>query len=274
MRPSLRGAVLGLSAATLFGLSAPLSKLLLGSVTPVLLAGLLYAGASMSLWAHRLVTGASTEAPLKRTDLPRLLAMVAAGGIAAPVMMLLGLSRVSAVSGSLLLNLEAPFTVLLALLVFKEHLGRAGIFSVLCVIGGAAMMRVGSGPFEVDLVGSLLLAGACLCWALDNNLTQRLSLKDPFAIVRIKTLVSGVVNVSLGLMLNHDVLPSIGTVGAALALGCVSYGVSVVLDAFALREVGAAREAAYSPPRPSSARSSRSRFCTMGCAGRTEWRWY
>jgi drug/metabolite transporter (DMT)-like permease len=96
-----------------------------------------------------------------------------------------------------------------------------------------------------DLSGVFLIAAACACWALDNNLTQRLSLRDPFAIVRIKTLIAGLVNSTIGLaMLGNRHFPFASLLGA-LSLGCVSYGVSVVLDAYALRLVGAAREAAY-----------------------------
>jgi len=241
----IRGALLGLAAAATFGLSTPLCKLLLGSVPAVLLAGLLYLGAAMALWLKRALSPSTNEAALKRADAPMLAGIVITGGVVAPVLMLLGLSRVTALTGSLLLNLEAPFTMLLAVAVFREHLGRRTLAAALLILGGAGVLKWQSGPLAIDVAGMLLLAAACLCWAIDNNLTQRLSLRDPFAIVRIKTLVAGATNTLLGLLVAQDSRPGLGTIGAALALGAVSYGASVVLDAYALRLVGAAREAAY-----------------------------
>lgn len=241
----LRGAALGLTAAALFGVSAPLAKILLGSISPVLLAGLLYGGAAFGLWTHRLCVGRSAEAALERKDVPTLGAVVLTGGILGPVLMLFGLERVSALSGSLLLNLEAPFTILLAITLFREHLGRAALVAAALVLVGGALIELQSGPWRAGISGGLLLAAACLCWAIDNNLTQRLSLRDPFAIVRVKTLVAGTCNAALGLFVLGNELPPVGAMIGALALGAASYGASVVLDAYALRLVGAAREAAY-----------------------------
>jgi drug/metabolite transporter (DMT)-like permease len=241
------GALLGLGAAVSFGLSAPLAKLLLGEVSPVLLAGLLYLGAAAGLWLAHLIRPQTEEARLQRSDLPRLASIVLTGGVLGPVAMLFGLMRVSALTGSLCLNLEAPFTVLLAVLVFGEHLGRQAALGVACILGGAVLLGLGSDGVASlgDAPGALLIAAACLCWALDNNLTQQLSVRDPFAIVRVKTLVAGATNTLLGLWFARGALPSGGFIAGALLLGSVSYGLSVVLDTYALRLVGAAREAAY-----------------------------
>ena len=235
---------MGLLAAALFGVSAPISKRLLGDVSPQVLAGLLYLGAGLALTLYRALRPATTEAPLVRADLPKLAAVVAAGGVAGPLLMLFGLQRTSAVTSSLLLNLEAPFTIALAVLVFREHLGRYAAGAMALILAGAAMLRLQPGAHRADTPGVLLLAGACAAWALDNNLTQRLSLRDPFALVRVKTLAAGSFNLALGLLIAGQ-MPSPRVTMAALALGSVSYGASVVLDAYALRLVGAAREAAY-----------------------------
>jgi drug/metabolite transporter (DMT)-like permease len=240
-----RGAVLGLASAALFGLSAPMAKLLLGTTPPVLLAGLLYLGAAAGLWLLRLARPSSSEARLVRGDVPKLAAVVIAGGIIGPVLMLLGLNRVTALTASLLLNLEAPFTVLLAVVVFREHLGAYGAAAVALILGGALILKLEPGALGADTAGVALLAAACFCWAVDNNLTQRLTLRDPFAIVRVKTLVAGVFNTALGLLLAEGEMPEAGHLAGALLLGSLSYGISVVLDAYALRLVGAAREAAY-----------------------------
>ena len=132
----------GLLAAVSFGVSAPLAKLLLDDVGPQLLAGLLYLGALMAMMA---VLGARhgrprTEAPLRRSDIPALSAMVVAGGIVAPVLLMFGLQRLDGITGSLLLNLEGPFTVVLAAVVFREYLGRAGWVGALTVFAGAAVV--------------------------------------------------------------------------------------------------------------------------------------
>lgn len=239
-----RGALYGLLAAALFGLSAPLAKLLLGSMSPQLLAGLLYLGAGVGLSGWRLLRPAVSEAPLQRRDWPTLAAVVAAGGVAGPLLMLWGLTRVSAVTGSLLLNLEGPLTMLVAVLFFREHLGWRGWLAAALILLGAAVLRVQLGGGSSDGWGMLAIALGCLAWALDNNLTQHLSLRDPFAIVRVKTLAAGSFNVILGLVLGGR-LPSPAVLGLAALLGLASYGASVVLDAYALRLVGAAREAAY-----------------------------
>jgi drug/metabolite transporter (DMT)-like permease len=238
------GALLGLLAAVSFGVSAPLAKLLLADVSPQLLAGLLYLGAGLGLGLYRLVRPTTREAPLTRADLPPLLGVVALGGVAGPLLLLVGLARVSGTAGALLLNLEGPFTIGVAALLFGEHLGRRAGLAAACILFGALVLRVDPGEVTADWFGVAAIAAACLCWAFDNNLTQRLSLKDPFQIVRIKTLGAGSFNAALAFALGAAVPPA-SIVTLALALGLLSYGASVVLDAYALRLHGAAREAAY-----------------------------
>lgn len=250
MSPRVKGALLGLSAAALFGVSAPMAKLLLPSSTPLVLASLLYLGGGLGLTClealRRLRPSgvAGSEARLGRRDVPLLLGVIACGGVLGPVLMLVGLQRLSGVSASLLLNLEGPFTILLALLVFGEHLGRAGALAAGFVMAGAAVLGFQEGDLHGDVLGVLSLAGACLAWAVDNNLTQRLSLKDPVALVRTKALGSGTCTLILA-WLTGQPFPSGTVLGAALVLGFASYGLSIVLDAYALRLLGAAREAAY-----------------------------
>ncbi|HEV8244131.1 MAG TPA: DMT family transporter, partial [Polyangiaceae bacterium] len=239
-----RGALCGLFAAALFGVSAPLSKLLLGSISAQLLAGLLYLGAGLALSGYGFLQRERREAALRSSDLPLLTGIVVCGGVLGPLFMLLGLTRVSAVTGSLLLNLEAPLTMLLAVLLFREHLGRRAALAAGMIVLGAALLKLEFGTVTVDAGGVLLIALGCACWGLDNNLTQRLSTRDPWSIVRVKTLAAGSVNLVLGLCWGGK-LPGLAPLGAALLLGSLSYGLSVVLDAYALRFVGAAREAAY-----------------------------
>jgi drug/metabolite transporter (DMT)-like permease len=241
---SKRGALAGITAATLFGASTPLAKELLGDVPPQLLAGLLYGGAAVALSVTLAVRRSGAEARLRRSDAPILGAITLAGGVVAPVLLLVGLERVSGVAGSLLLNLEAVATLTLALVLFGEHLDRRAAVGAAAILVAAGVLGFGGGESRADALGVICIAAACLCWAVDNNLTQRLSGRDPFAIVRVKAAVAATINLTLAAALGAQ-LPAAGAVIAALVLGGAAYGVSVVLDAYALRWVGAAREAAY-----------------------------
>ena len=247
----LSGAANALAAAVLFGMSAPLAKMLLAGTGPLLLAGLLYLGAGLGLLVVGWLTGdrgtgasRTREARLRGADFAVLAAIVAAGGVAAPVLMLFGLQRVSAVVGSLLLNLEAPFTILLAVVLFGEHLGRRELLGAVLVALGAALLTYVPGDLRADSVGAVAILIACLGWAVDNNLTQRLSVRDPVAVVRTKGLAAGAVTVALALGGGSE-LPPVQYILGGLALGFASYGLSVVLAVRALRCLGAARHAAF-----------------------------
>jgi drug/metabolite transporter (DMT)-like permease len=242
-----RGAACGLAAAALFGASAPLSKLFLPSVGLLMLAALLYLGAGLGLLAVRLLggrSGAPREAPLRRADAPWLAGIVLLGGIAGPVLMLTGLRQVSGTAGALLLNLEAPLTMLVAVAAFREHLGGRAALSALLIVLGAALLSYGPGSLSASWAGAGAIAGACLCWAVDNNLSQRLSLRDPIAVVQVKTLGAGACTLLVALAAGQAIPPP-AVLLLALGLGSVSYGLSLVLDMQALRLLGAAREAAY-----------------------------
>ncbi len=241
-RDAVRGAAAGLLAAALFGFSAPLAKKLLPGTGPLLLASLLYLGAGAALSLAAWVVPRQTEAQLRRGDLPALAAIALLGGVVGPVLMLTGLDRVSATAGSLLLNLEAVFTILLAVTLFREHLTpRAALASAL-IIAGAGALSGGAGG--ADALGILLVAGACLAWGIDNNLTQRLSVRDPIALGRAKTLSAGALTLVAALASGHAP-PGPGALAAALLVGAAGYGASIVLDVVALRLLGAAREAAF-----------------------------
>lgn len=242
-----RGAIAGLTAAMLFGLSAPLAKLLLSvAVAPILLAGLFYLGAGLGL---TLLRGASAPAPgeaLAREDLPAMAGVILLGGILGPAFMMLGLSRVSAMAGSLLLNLEAPLTIVIAIAAFGERPTRRVVISAAIIVAGAAVLGLPQdGGFESDPIGIVYLALACLVWSLDTNLMRVLSRRDPFAVSRVKTSVAGAVNVTLGLVLGPTGELTRATVAASLAIGFVSYGLSTVLASMALRRIGASRHATF-----------------------------
>ena len=245
-RPQVVGAVAGLLSAILFGASVPITKQLLPAVAPTLLAGLLYLGGGLAVGSVRLAARQRiVEASLGRADLPRVLAIVLLGGVVGPLALVNGLRSVSGVSGALLLNLEGPLTVLVAITIFGEHLGRrAGLGAGLIFLGACLLALPGAGPGSARLPGVLLLVTACAAWAMDNNLTQGLAGKDPWQLVIAKTLGAGIGMVALALALG-DALPGLRVLLAALVLGALAYGASVLLDAYALRLLGAAREAAF-----------------------------
>lgn len=225
-------------------MSAPLAKVLVSDAGPVALASLFYLSAGGALALVERVRGQSIEAPLRRADVPVLMGVTLTGGVLAPVLMLIGLSQVSGVAGALLLNLEAPFTMLVAVGLFGEHLGRREALAAGAVVVGGALLTAALSGVAGSALGALALAGACMAWAIDNNLTQRLSLRDPVSIVRTKALGAGATNLLLALLLG-DPFPHGDAFIAALVLGALSYGLSIVLDTYALRSIGAAREAAY-----------------------------
>jgi drug/metabolite transporter (DMT)-like permease len=242
--PQLGGAAIGLGAALLFGLSAPVAKLLLPGSGPFMLAGLLYLGSGLGLLGLGPLLPRHREAPLRRGDAAPLLGVVLAGGVVGPVLLMLGLGRLPGSSASLLLNLEAPFTIALAVFAFGESLERIEIAGAAAVVAGAAALGLQGPMGEVHTLGALCVAGACFAWAIDNNLSQRLSLHDPVAITRVKSLAAGSANVLLAVALGEHLAGGRALLGA-LVTGFLGYGVSIVLHLLAMREVGAARQAAF-----------------------------
>src|SRR6202044_704345 len=195
--PLWPGVPLALASAVLFGASAPFAKLLLGSTDPQLLAGLLYLGAGIGLaigQAARSALGLGmSEAPLRRGDVPWLVAIIAFGGILGPLLLMLGLARTSATSGSLLLNLEGLATMAIAWVVYRENVDRRLLLGAAAILAGAVALSWQGQGVRID-EGGLLIAAACLAWGVDNNLTRRLSVADPVVIALTKGVVAGSVN--------------------------------------------------------------------------------
>ncbi|HEV8457354.1 MAG TPA: EamA family transporter [Methylomirabilota bacterium] len=240
---------LALAAAALFGLATPASKLLLAVSDPWLLAGLLYLGSGVGLGATWLiraagVVGASRPAKLTPRERLWLAGAIAAGGGAGPVLLMFGLAAGSASQSALLLNLEGVFTALLAWFVFREHFDRRIASGMAMITAGAALLAW-DGPGGARAGWSaLLVAGACLAWALDNNLTRKVSGGDALQIATLKGVVAGPINVAIALALGSRQPGSAVLLGAGL-VGLVGYGASLVLFILALRHLGAGRTAAY-----------------------------
>jgi len=244
------GIVYALLAAALFGASTPLAKLLVAQVAPVMLAGLLYLGSGLGLLAcfvvRALARPAHLEKPagLTRPDLPWLAGAVAAGGVAGPVLLMAGLAVTPAASASLLLNMEGVLTALLAWLVFRENADRRIVAGMALIVAAGALLSWQALPVFGLPWGALAVIGACLCWAIDNNLTRKVSGADALQTACLKGLVAGAVNLGLALMLGYP-LPSTATVSAAGLIGFAGYGVSLVMFVLALRHLGTARTGAY-----------------------------
>lgn len=242
------GPSLALLSAALFGASTPAAKRLLGvGVDPWLLAALLYLGSGLGLLLVRLAQRAAgqraSEAPLQRRDLPWLAGVVLMGGVLAPVLLMYGLTRVSAAAGALLLNLEAVATLALAWLVVGEHADRRLLLGAAAIVLGAGLLSWRGGSMQGGL-GALAIAAACCAWAIDNNLTRKLSAADPVHIAAVKGWIAGSVNLAIALARGTP-LPGVPAIAGALLVGLLGYGVSLVLFVLALRHLGTARTGAY-----------------------------
>jgi drug/metabolite transporter (DMT)-like permease len=239
---------MALGSAALFGASTPLAKLLLGAgVDPWLLAGLLYLGSGIGLGlvhlARRGLGVPAPEASLRRGDLPWLGLVVLSGGVIGPVLLMLGLARTAASSAALMLNLEGLATMTIAWLVFKENVDRLLLIGALAILAGAVLLSWSGGPAGVGL-GAFAIAGACLAWGVDNNLTRKLSAADPVQIAAVKGVVAGAVNLALAFSKGAH-FPDPAAVASAAVVGFFGYGVSLVLFVLALRHLGTARTGAY-----------------------------
>lgn len=242
------GVPLALLSAALFGASTPLAKLLLGNgISPWLLAGLLYLGSGIGLSlygvAQRWTGQGTSEAPLRRTDLPWLTLVILSGGVIGPVLLMAGLATTPASSAALLLNLEGLATMAIAWTVFRENVDRRLLIGAAAILAGAILLSWSGGVQPVGW-GAVFIAGACLAWGIDNNLTRKLSASDPVQITAAKGLVAGTVNLTLALA-SGAALPSLVPLAGAAVVGLLGYGVSLVLFVLALRHLGSARTGAY-----------------------------
>lgn len=239
-----------LASAALFGVSTPAAKALLGVVHPVILAGLFYCGAGIGIALLRALAGpilnapVARQQPLARQDYGWLAGAIALGGVAGPVLLMLGLARTPAATASLLLTVEGAATALLAWFVFHENFDRRIALGMACLVAGAATVSWSGTPTIESLAGPLAIIAACIAWGIDNNLTRKVSLADPLQIVQWKGLIAGPVNLLLGLWAGGSLPGALEMLVGAL-VGFVCYGVSLALFVVALRHLGTARTGAY-----------------------------
>ena len=244
MNPGIAYAFLG---AALFGASTPIAKLLVGEIAPVMLAGLLYAGSGVGLGLWLAVRGSlwrAAERPrFAPGDYKWLAGAVVSGGVIGPALLMFALAASSASSVSLLLNLESVFTALLAWFVFRENFDRRLMLGMSLIVCGGVILGWRPGDVATSWP-ALAVAGACLCWALDNNLTRKISAGDSVKIAGIKGLAAGAVNLCVAAAFGAA-LPAPKVAAAAALVGLLGYGVSLALFVVALRHLGTARTGAY-----------------------------
>jgi drug/metabolite transporter (DMT)-like permease len=249
---ALKSAAPALAAALLFGASTPLAKLLGAELPPLLLAGLLYLGSGLGLGALLLIRRAlgPTDAAARdalpiipRRDLPWLAGAIVAGGVLGPALLMAGLATTAAAPAALLLNLEGVLTALIAWLVFKENTDRRIVLGMAAIVAGGVLLSWQPGAAALA-PGALLIVGACACWAVDNNLTRKVSANDALLLAGLKGLCAGAVNTALAL-LGGAHLPALAPLAATLAVGFAGYGLSLALFVVALRTLGTARTGAY-----------------------------
>ena len=234
-------------AAALYALNAPVSKLLLQNVPPTMMAGFLYLGAGIGMAVMGLVrsrTGhGKRETHLTKKDLPCTLGMVALD-IAAPIFLMIGLTRTTAANASLLNNFEIVATSLIALFIFKEKIGKRLWIAIGLITLSSILLSVeDAGSFRFSF-GSLFVLAACVCWGLENNCTRCLSKSNPLEVVVIKGFGSGIGSVVIGLVIGEP-LPLWGDILKILLLGFVAYGLSIYFYVYAQRDLGAAKTSAY-----------------------------
>jgi drug/metabolite transporter (DMT)-like permease len=244
-----KGILCALAAAALFGAGTPFAKLLVGQVTPVMLAGLLYLGSGIGLGTWFLLRRRHAAAqrnitPLTAADLPWLAGAILSGGVAGPVLLMFGLTQTPASTASLLLNMEGVLSALLAWFVFKENFDRRILLGMLLIVLAGGLLSWEQGMQISMPLGALAIVGACLCWAIDNNLTRKISAGDAVQIAGIKGLAAAAVNLSIAWALGAA-LPAPDRMVAAGLIGVCSYGLSLVLFVLALRDLGTARTGAY-----------------------------
>jgi drug/metabolite transporter (DMT)-like permease len=238
-----KGIFAALGSALLFGAGTPIAKLLLNHVSPWLLAGLLYLGSGIGLIIYRLIIRAPSV-KLPKNEMVCFATAILSGGVLAPVLLMVGLLHMPASGASLLLNMEGVFTALLAWFAFKENFDRRIALGMgLIVLGAIALSWQNEIKFSGVLPIFCVLA-ACFAWALDNNLTRKLSLSDATWIASIKGLIAGSVNLALAFVYG-SVLPSLSNVAGAMTVGFFAYGISLTLFVIGLRHLGTARTSAY-----------------------------
>jgi drug/metabolite transporter (DMT)-like permease len=219
----------------------------MGEMSPFFVAGLLYLGSGVGLSLYLIskkVKFVGELRGLKGDHKLKLMGAVLFGGVLAPLLLAYGIQVGSAFEVSLLLNLETVATTLLAVIVFREHVGREVWIGKALIVIGAIIVSFQPGASFAFSHSGFFIAGACLFWGLDNNLTRDVENLSPAALATIKGLVAGLINLSLAFMMGSKGLGE-GQILGILVIGALSYGVSLILFVKSLRMIGASRTSTY-----------------------------
>ncbi len=246
-----KGIICVIFSAILFGSTTPLIKIFLaeGEISPILLAALFYIGSGLGLSFIILLKkffskNSQNNIKISSQDIPWLAGSVISGGIIAPILLMIGISLIPASNASLLLNSESVLTTLIAWVIFKENFDWRILCGMFFIISANILLSIQEFNFGGMPLGSLLVFGSCLCWAIDNNLTRKISANDSFKIAAIKGSIAGIVILIIALAMDNK-LPEITKIFQTMMVGFVGYGLALVLFVVALRELGAARIGAY-----------------------------
>ncbi len=235
--------IYALLAAAFYAVNVPVSKLLLSQIGPTMMAALLYLGAGIGMAGLSFADKGEKGERLDRNDLPYVIGMIVLD-IAAPILLMLGISYGTSANASLLGNFEIVATTVIALFIFKEKVsGKLWGAIILITLSSILLSFEGEGSFSFSY-GSLFVIAATICWGFENNCTRSISSKDTYQIVVLKGIFSGLGAMAIAFV-RQESLPSFKYLAIALVLGFVSYGLSIFLYVRAQNVIGAAKTSAY-----------------------------
>lgn len=248
MRNNLKGYYYALLSALLFGASIPVTKYFLVVVDPWILASLLYLGSALGLSVvfifRKFVLKTKAYSKIKSNVWKWVAVSSILGGIIGPALLLCGLSKTSASTASLLLSFENVFTVVVAWLIFKEKTDKRTTFGICLIILGSVVLAFNNSLNFNNLLGLSLITVACLCWAFEHNIIRKIATEDPVILALIKSLVAGVTNTLLGLMVGGAFPSQLKIIVEVGFVGMISYAVSMLFFISALRYIGAMKTGA------------------------------
>ena len=247
MNKKTKASAFAILAAALYAINIPFSKILIEYVDSTMMAGFLYLGAGVGMFLYTTISGVfgkrAVKEPLTKAELPYTIAMILLD-IAAPILLMHGLSITTSANATLLNNFEIVATSLIALVVFKEFVSKKLWIAIgLVTLASVILTFEGEGSFQFN-IGSLMVLGAATCWGFENNCTRMLSHKSSEEIVIIKGIFSGLGSIITAFILREQI-PDWIYIVLVLLLGFVSYGLSINFYIMAQAKLGAAKTSAY-----------------------------
>ncbi|MDA8414269.1 MAG: EamA family transporter [Desulfobacteraceae bacterium] len=243
----MHGPLLATLSAVLFGISPALCKLVIGEMSPILLAGLLYLGSGIGLsfvLVRQRINIIRETRGISRLHRLKLLCAVLAGGVIAPLCLVYGIKHGKASEVALLLNLETVATTIIAWRIFKEQVSRNVWAGKVLIVLAASVIILKSPEGLAFSASGILVVLACIFWGIDNNLTRDVDELPATALAAIKGYGAGLFNIILAAVLGFGTFEAY-QIGGALLIGALSYGTSLVFFIGALRKIGSARSSTF-----------------------------